>query len=202
MKPSTGKVVLYKLTEADAAIINIRRTDFDSYRAKHAAAGGTEPRRPGEAGATGHIAHVGNDVAKGDEFPAMIVRTWADGSKVNLQVHLDGSDLYWVQARPSGDGPGEWRAFRIKPHLGAIVLLNNVDADYNNGSSLAVGVVVGGHHNGHIDVRVTWHGPSMPPDPGRIDLQTDVEFFGAVDPIEAGRAGHYGAFWPVKAERS
>lgn len=107
MKPGTGQVVLYKLTEADAAAINVRRTDFDSYRAKHAARQDAG-RKPGEPGATGHIAHVGNDVAKGDEFPAMIVRTWADGSKVNLQVHLDGSDLYWVQARPQGDGPGEW----------------------------------------------------------------------------------------------
>jgi hypothetical protein len=64
------------------------------------------PRRdPGEAGATGHVAHVGNQVTAGDVYPAMIVRVWGDTpeSAVNLQVHLDGNDTYWATSRVVGD---------------------------------------------------------------------------------------------------
>lgn len=109
MKPTIGRIVHYTLTDADAAAINVRRTDFDSYRAKHAAAQGTE-RAPGAAGRTGHMAHVGNNVAAGDIFPALVVRDWDTAvGTVNLQLFLDGSDSYWATSRLPGDQPGQWQ---------------------------------------------------------------------------------------------
>lgn len=83
MKPVAGQVVHYMLTREDAAAIGLQRTEG--------------------AGA------VGNDVAEGDQFPAMVIRVWPDELKsCNLQVYLDGPDAYWAASRPYGDGPGSW----------------------------------------------------------------------------------------------
>ena len=95
MTPALGRIVLYRLTGGDALAVNRRREDFRRYTQ--------------EAGAhTGHVGHSGNHVKEGDEFPAMVVRTWSTDASVNLQVHLDGNDTLWATSREEGDGPGCW----------------------------------------------------------------------------------------------
>jgi len=90
---SFGDVVLYRLSEDDAHLINRRREDFETYL--HS--GGS---------ATGHVGHVGNGARENDLFPAIVVRVWPDS--VNLQVFLDGNDLYWATSASFGDQPGQW----------------------------------------------------------------------------------------------
>lgn len=84
--PATGKIpvmtdmVVYALTEEDAIEVNKRRQDFTSHRASD---GYTD---------TGYIAHRGDAVCAGDEFPAVVVRSFSNGRHLNLRVILDGSD--------------------------------------------------------------------------------------------------------------
>lgn len=102
-KPSLGRVVHYTLTESDAAAINKRRDDFGAYNRAHSGA------QPGDPGATGHIAHVGNRAEAGQVYPAQVVRVFDPSTTtVNLQVTLDGTDTYWATSRGEGDGPGTW----------------------------------------------------------------------------------------------
>ncbi|WP_318202975.1 hypothetical protein [Streptomyces sp. SCL15-4] len=94
-QPSVGRIVHYQLTEQDATDINRRRKDFHESR-------GAEDR-------TGYIGHVGNRVAEGDQFPAIIVRVWDESTVTcNLQVLLDGNDTYWATSRAEGAEPGHW----------------------------------------------------------------------------------------------
>lgn len=79
MTPTLGRIVLYTLTDADADVITQSR-----------------------AGAL-----IGNPARAGEQYPAMVVRTFG-GDAVNLQVHLDGGDLYWATSRQEGDQPGTW----------------------------------------------------------------------------------------------
>jgi hypothetical protein len=103
--PTIGRIVHYTLSQYDADAINRRYRHFDAYRAKHAG-----DVVPGEPGNTGHVGHYGNNAQAGDVLPAIIVRVWGDTaeSAVNLQVHLDGSDVYWATSRTHGDGQGHW----------------------------------------------------------------------------------------------
>lgn len=81
--PTPGRIVLYRLTDADANLITQRR---------------------GTAG-------PGNPVAAGQAYPAMVVRTFGGGDAVNLQVLLDGFDTYWATSREQGEPPaGEKQA--------------------------------------------------------------------------------------------
>lgn len=97
-----GDRVLYRLNDQDAISINVRRRDAKAYRQSN-------PRmHPGGEGATGFIAHVGNDAREGQVFPAVVVADWSGGSYVNLQVTLDGNDTYWATSRGEGDLPGQW----------------------------------------------------------------------------------------------
>jgi hypothetical protein len=107
LKPTIGRIVIYKLGSGDAGLINKRRSDFDAYLGKHARH--TVPE-PGDPGATGHVGHVGNRVAEGDEYPAMVVRIFPGNNigTVNLKVQLDGDDTYWATSRIHGESPGEW----------------------------------------------------------------------------------------------
>ena len=102
MKPSIGRIVHYRLSEQDAAAINVRRSDFLAFQASH-----SHPHEPGQPGATGHVAHFGNRVREGDVYPAVVVRVF-DPDLVNLQVLLDGTDTYWATSRRHGDASGEW----------------------------------------------------------------------------------------------
>lgn len=51
--------------------------------------------------------HQANDVAAGQVYPAIVVRTFG-GDAANLRVFLDGIDLYWATSRGEGDGEGQW----------------------------------------------------------------------------------------------
>lgn len=103
MQPTVGRIVHYKLNDADARAINVRRADADAYRRK-------SPRgEAGEAGATGHVAHAGNHVAVGEVYPALVVRVFDPSvTTANLQVLLDGNDTYWATSRVEGEEPGQW----------------------------------------------------------------------------------------------
>lgn len=88
----------YRLSERDAQDINRRRHDFSAFTRTYG--------KNGNPGATGHVGHFGNAVRPGDIFPAMIVKVWDAG--VNLQVHLDGNDLFWATSRTQGEDDGQW----------------------------------------------------------------------------------------------
>ncbi len=91
--PTQGRIVLYRLTAAQAEEVSRRRRAA----MKHA----QEPGR-------GEQRHVGNPVEEGDTFPMVIVRVWGlDATAgVNGQVLLDGCDVLWVTSVGVGDGPG------------------------------------------------------------------------------------------------
>lgn len=82
-KASIGRIVHYKLSEADAAEVNRRRIPLDA-------------KSPGAN--MGFQYHVGNEVAAGDVVPAIITRVWSD-FLVNLTVMLDGNDTLWATSR-------------------------------------------------------------------------------------------------------
>jgi hypothetical protein len=92
-EPTIGRTVLYRVTEYDAEQINRRR--------KAAYESGAYAEQ------NGTIAHIGNQVAEGQEFPAVIVRLWS-GDLVNLQVQLDGNDTFWATSRKEGEDVGTW----------------------------------------------------------------------------------------------
>jgi hypothetical protein len=73
-------MVLYTLSEADAAKINARR-DADR--------------------------NSGNRVEAGQDCAAIVVAAWGNSS-ANLQVLLDGTDTYWATSRSEGDEQGHW----------------------------------------------------------------------------------------------
>lgn len=107
MVPSPGRIVHYMLTEQDAEQINRRRTTspFIGHRMKQ------EPPQWPE----GAQAHIGNPVFAGEVYPAMIVRVFqpSDVGTSNLQVFLDGCDVYWATSRDqvvtdSTDKKGLW----------------------------------------------------------------------------------------------
>lgn len=80
--PRLGERVFYTLTEADANEINGHRL--------------------------GNSERKGNSVSEGEQFPAMLVKTYG-GPEWNLQVILDGNDAHWVTSRAEGQGPGTWQ---------------------------------------------------------------------------------------------
>jgi hypothetical protein len=102
--PAIGWRVDYTLSKADATAINVRRDDYLAFQAGH-----TGPHEPGQEGATGHQAHVGNHAAAGDVYPALVVRVFGVVPTANLQVFLDGNDTHWATSRMQGDEPGTWR---------------------------------------------------------------------------------------------
>lgn len=96
-----GRLVHYVLSLDDAAKINGRRTDGAAIQDRI-----LEDRWP-----IGAQAHIGNRVAPGDVLPAMVVRV-LPGEQVNLQVFLDGNDVFWAttrsEAAPGRTEPGRW----------------------------------------------------------------------------------------------
>lgn len=97
MRPTIGKIVVYKLTDIDAQNINRRRTtSFDiSYRVST------------NEWPLGAQAHIGTEVLSGEEFPMLVVRAHSTGF-VNGQVFLDGNDVLWTQVVHEGNLPGQW----------------------------------------------------------------------------------------------
>jgi hypothetical protein len=102
MAPTIGRIVHYKLSDMDAEAINRRRTNSSAILSRMQA---DPPQWP-----EGAQAHMGNSVAAGDVYPAMIVRTWGNTaeSAVQLQVFLDGTDAYWATSRTCGEEPGTY----------------------------------------------------------------------------------------------
>jgi len=96
--PSIGRIVHYTLSEQDAAQINKRRSD-----ARNLNAAGVTLASQG----LGPQIHIGNPVAAGDVFPAMVVKvhSWS----ANLQVFLDGNDTFWATSVAEGDGELHWQ---------------------------------------------------------------------------------------------
>ncbi len=102
MTPTIGRIVHYRLSERDAQDINRRRHDFMTFTRTYG--------ENGNPGATGHVGHFGNAVRPGDIYPAMVVRVFQGNphDMANLQVHLDGNDLFWATSRHEGDEEGQW----------------------------------------------------------------------------------------------
>ena len=100
-----GATVLYRLTDQDAEAVNARRADARA----HAALAPSGLASAGNYGRTGHVAHVGNDVRAGEQYPATVVRVWpAPAASVNLQVHLDGTDVLWSTSVTEGAGERQY----------------------------------------------------------------------------------------------
>lgn len=97
LKP--GRIVYYVFSESTASEVNRRRTTRSSIAERIKSA----------AWPVGAQAHIGNPVAAGDRYPAMVIRHHGSGS-INLKVFLDGSDDYWATAVPYNDGKmiGTW----------------------------------------------------------------------------------------------
>jgi len=78
-----GRIVHYKLSDTDVAIIRDRRISTRT---------------------------SGNSVAAGDVFPAIVIRRWGDTleSSIQLQVFLDGNDTFWATSVSEGDGERQW----------------------------------------------------------------------------------------------
>ncbi len=95
MTPTTGRTVLYKLSERDAEQTNKRRADSKRHFEDNT------------GDAPGWIAHVGNTVQAGEIVPLVIVRVWG-GDYVNGQAILDGNDSLWVGSAKEGHADGQW----------------------------------------------------------------------------------------------
>lgn len=102
MTPSIGRIVHYTLSQQDADEINRRRTNSYSIRERI-----SQDQWP-----IGAQAHFGNEVLSGQTFPAMVVNHWGGGC-CNLQVFLDGNDVFWGLSRnehPQGEpAQGFWQ---------------------------------------------------------------------------------------------
>lgn len=103
-KPSLGRIVIFGLSEQNAAEINRRRTSPYSIGERIKINSNSNTIWP-----LGAQAHIGNEVSAGESFPAMVVSCGLEDSSVNLQVFLDGNDTYWAQAVEEGDGEGQWQ---------------------------------------------------------------------------------------------
>lgn len=98
MDPTIGRIVLFKLTKAQAEQVNRRRLGQDNVPA-------IVDRVNWPVGAQ---AHVGHPAAEGDTSPMIVTRVWADLDGVNGQVFLDGNDVLWVTSALEGTEPGTW----------------------------------------------------------------------------------------------
>lgn len=116
MDITIGRTVHYTLNEQDAAEINRRRTTGQSIanRLRWSVVGKHEGAIPADssdgsvrAWPAGAQAHIGNNAEAGQVYPAVSVRVWTPGM-ANLQVLLDGNDVYWATSRHEGTEPGTW----------------------------------------------------------------------------------------------
>jgi hypothetical protein len=108
MDITIGRTVHYTLNAQDAIEINRRRTTgreiADRIQSKIVnPQGGSDV----VAWPVGAQAHIGNNAEAGQVYPAVSVRVWSPGM-ANLQVLLDGNDVYWATSRHEGTEPGTW----------------------------------------------------------------------------------------------
>jgi hypothetical protein len=102
--PAICCIVLYRLSERDAAQVNGNRhaaTEMTRARSRYPVSGPFDNRNA-------YILHTGSHVSEGDQYPAVVVRTFEEGARLNLHVLLDGTDTYWATTRTEGDEPGQW----------------------------------------------------------------------------------------------
>lgn len=100
MKPTQGRIVLYKLSKSDCEQITTGRT----------------PKATGEYMATTGPVPVtlypkrGNFPQMGDVVPAIVVRVWETETPIGIngQAFLDGNDTLWIASASEGDNPGQW----------------------------------------------------------------------------------------------
>ena len=105
MTITTGRTVLYTLSEDDAMKINRRRTTGSSIFERMK----TEPKQWPE----GAQAHIGNTASAGDTVPLVVVKVWPNEfgegvPGVNGQALLDGNDALWITSAKEGTEPGTW----------------------------------------------------------------------------------------------
>jgi len=101
MKPTIGKIVIYKLTETDAEQINRRRTNGLSIL----------ERIKVNMWPLGAQAHIGNAVKEGEEFPLVVTKiSWSSYQMVNGQALLDSNDVLWIVNCEEGDTNGTWHS--------------------------------------------------------------------------------------------
>jgi len=86
MKPTVGRIVHYKLSEADISEINRRRALYE---------------------------FKGNPVSAGEVVPVIVAIVWPDEfgagiPGINGQALLDGEDSLWICSRREGPNSGEW----------------------------------------------------------------------------------------------
>lgn len=93
-----GRIVHYRLSAEDAAAINRRRTTPAAIA----------DRIVDEQWSIGAQAHIGNEAKAGQVSAAIVVAVADYGVQANLQVFLDGNDVFWAQNRPKGDKHGQW----------------------------------------------------------------------------------------------
>lgn len=104
MNPTIGRIVIFKITEKQAAEITRRRTTSADIRRR------IEKNDPAEMSSSwpiGAQAHIGGEVSQGCEYPMMIVRVWPDET-ISGQVFLDGNDVFWVMQVAEGNENGYW----------------------------------------------------------------------------------------------
>lgn len=85
-----GEMVVFKVSEKDVEAINRRRGHF-AWSKGH--------------GIAGFVAHIGNDVKAGQQFPMLVVKVWGPDIEVacvNGQVFLDGNDVFWATSVQHG----------------------------------------------------------------------------------------------------
>jgi hypothetical protein len=102
MDITIGRIVLYELTEQDAAQINRRRTNAGQIAARIKRNSEESTHWP-----IGAQAHIGNEAAGGQLFPMLVTRV-SESRLAAGQVFLDGNDCLWVPLAPEGRGPGNW----------------------------------------------------------------------------------------------
>ena len=122
MQITPGRIVLYRLTDGDAAAINRRRTNGASIASrllwsvvgKHAEAVPADSSSGDvRAWPAGAQAHIGNSASADDVVPLIAVRVWPNEfgegvPGVNGQALLDGNDVLWIISAREGPEPGQW----------------------------------------------------------------------------------------------
>lgn len=88
MEAQIGTIVHYRISQNDVAAIQQNRKAFLQ--------ASLDP-----------LAH-GNDVTKGEVYPAVIVREFGS-DQVSLKVLLDGPDEFWATSKSMGDSEGQWQ---------------------------------------------------------------------------------------------
>lgn len=119
---TTGRTVLYTLSEQDAEQINRRRTNGSDIAARMKACVESKDHDLIFGWPAGAQAHIGNPAVAGVVVPLVVVRVWPhefgqDMPGVNGQAILDGNDTLWVTSaredlEPLAEGqlhrPGMW----------------------------------------------------------------------------------------------